>query len=260
MLADTRVDRRDWLRSAALGSLGGGGLVWALGAGQPPETEREGRACDHLLLAGEKCPQLLRFSKDARERSDVLLTPIKPCPCEPCEPSRFPVVRASFRAKFAIDPSGACDERRSPAEGELIFDCRGVLVLRSDSCPKEDRPDPDDPHGTVVIGAACGDFVLNRGERTLFKGTLCGTTGLAPMLRGMGASRPEDRCCQHGVGLGSLCGEGTDDRTKDWLLKATYRSFVEEVPPEKICGGTDENPLAMPVRMAIDGVLIGPCG
>lgn len=260
MLAGNRVDRRDWLRSAALSSLGGGGLVWGLGAGQPPDGDREASACNHPLLAGEKCPQLLRFSKDAQEGSRVLLTPIKPCPCEPCAPSMSPVVRASFRAKFPLVTSGECDERRSPAAGEVLFDCSGVLVLRTDMCPKGDRPDPNDPHGTVVIGAACGDFTLIRGDTILFKGTLCGTSGFAPMLRGMGASNPADRCCQHGVGLGSLCGDGVNDRTKSWLLKATYRSHVEEIAPEKICQGTAESPFPLEIRMAIDGLLIGPCG
>ncbi len=259
MLADTRVDRRDWLRSAALGSLGAGGVMWALGAGQPPDGDRAAKACNHPLLTGEKCPQLLRFSKDARERSRVLLTPIKPCPCEPCAPATSPVVRASFTGKFPLIPSGECDERRSPAEGELVFVCNGVLVLRTDMCPKGDRPNPADPHGTVVIGAACGDFTILRGDATLFTGTLCGTNGLAPMLRGKDDSSPADRCCQHGVGLGSLCGEGREGRTEGWLLKATYRSLVDEIDPEKICQGTTESPIPMDVQMAIDGVLIGPC-
>ena len=260
MFAGTRVDRRDWLRSAAFGSMGGAGLVWALGAGQPPDGERAASACDHPLLAGGKCQQLLRFSKDVRERGDVLLTPLDPCRCPPCGPARSPVVRASFTAKFPIVPSGECDEQQSPAAGDLLFTCVGVLLLRTDTCPRGDRPDPNDPHGTVVIGAACGDFQLMRGSATLFTGTLCGTNGLAPMLRDADKAAPGDRCCQHGVGLGSLCGAGRDGRTEGWLLKATYRSQVDEIDPEKICEASEERPLPMKVQMAIDGILIGPCG
>lgn len=260
MFADSRVDRRDWLRSATLGSLSGAGLVWALGAGQPPGAEGKTSACDHPLLKGEKCPQMLRFSKDAGERSRVLLTPIEPCPCEPCEPSKFPVVRASFRGRFPLVPSEPCDERRSPAAGELTFECHGVLLLRTEICPNENQPEPNDPNAAVAMGASCGDFSLMRGDATLFTGTLCGTNGFAPTLRGMDDARPKDRCCQPGLGLGTLCGEGREGRTEGWLLKATYRSFVDEVPPEKICQGSAESPLPIDVRMAIDGVLIGPCG
>jgi hypothetical protein len=136
-----------------------------------------------------------------------------------------------------------------------------VLIIRVDVCPNDQRPDPNDSHGSVVIGATCGDFTVLKGDAKLFTGTLCGTNGIAPILRGTENSKPTDRCCQHGVGLGSLCGEGGDDRTKGWLLKATYRSQVDEIVPEKICQGSPESPLPMELKaMAIDGILIGPCG
>ena len=110
MKPHVELDRRRWIRSAALGALGGS-FVTSASASQPAQDpDNAERDC---FLAGPSCPQVLKLSKRLVTKTDepVKLFPTESCKCE-CKvgDKTLTVFQVSYRAILLFNRARHCDE------------------------------------------------------------------------------------------------------------------------------------------------------
>ena len=192
--------------------------------------------------AATRCSQVVRLSKQQRN-ARLEFIPVKDCKCECQVDGRVQnVFKTKYRVAFRLDSVLPCDETDVPAilpaGCELLLE--GAFTLRREQCTHDAQPS--------FFGMNEGNYRLQRAPgEVVFADSYCGTVGVNP------SKSADERCCAHGLLLGSLCGTGTN-ALKGWTLCLSFDILVFILDRIDICAANSAD-----ARLNIDGVLVRPC-
>lgn len=207
-----------------------------------PKPKPAAKAAAKPAKAAPPCVQIARISKQQRS-AEIKLNPGPNCKCECKADGRVQSIsRTKYTSSFRLEAVLPCDETDTPAifppGTEMTWE--GALTVRREQCTHDAQPS--------YIGTNEGKFAIKlpTGE-LVFADEYRGTVGVHP------SKSAEERCCAHGVMLGTLSTKGLGS-LKSWTLTATYDLLVFILDRVELC-----EPNTYAARLNLDGVLIRTC-
>jgi hypothetical protein len=195
-----------------------------------------------VAKAAAPCLQVARLSKQQRS-AEIKLLPGPNCKCECKADGRVQNIhRLKYTAQFRLDGLLPCDETDTPTlfpQGtEMMWE--GALTLRREQCSNDAQPN--------YFGTNEAKFAIKTPDGGLvFENEFIGTVGVHP------SKSADERCCAHGVFLGSISAKGAGPM-KAWTLTASYDLLVFILDRIDVC-----EPNSYAARLNLDGVLIRVC-
>lgn|GEM_PF-5838481 len=207
-----------------------------------PKPKPAAKAAKPAAKAAPPCVQIARISKQQRS-AEIKLNPGPHCKCECKADGRVQhISRTKYSTSFRLEGVLPCDETDTPAifppGTEMTWD--GALVVRREQCTHDAQPS--------YFGTNEGKWTIKLPDgEVVFADEYRGTVGVHP------SKSAEERCCAHGVMLGTLSSKGLG-RLKAWTLTATYDLLVFILDRIELC-----EPNSYAARLNLDGVLIRTC-
>jgi hypothetical protein len=194
------------------------------------------------VRAAASCIQVARISKQQRS-AEIKLLPGPNCKCECKADGRIQhIYKTKYASAFRLEAVLPCDETDTPAifppGTEMTWD--GTLTVRREQCTHDAQQN--------YFGTNEGKFAIKLpGGEVVFADEYRGTVGVHP------SKSAEERCCAHGIMLGSISTKGQGS-LKAWTLTASYDLLVFILDRIELC-----EPNSYAARLNLDGVLIRTC-